>query len=102
MTIIYDCLARPRRRYVLYRLKEVAEPLALADLAADVTDWEAETARADISDETVKDVYMSLYHNYVQKLNEANLVEYDQERDTVELSEFPDVLGDGDQFLSAE
>lgn len=94
-TAVYDCLSRPRRRYALYRLEEVDDPLSLPDLAEDVAEWEAETSRSELSDERVKDVYMSLYHNHVPRLEDAGLVEYDQEQDAVELVKSPEELLDG-------
>ena len=101
---IYDCLSRSRRRYTLYRLHEAPKPVALADLAEDVADWEVDETGSEIDPETVKDVYMSLYHNHVSKLADADLVRYDQERDEVELLEFPEsVASDGPaRLLAAE
>lgn len=102
ITELCDCLSRSRRRYTLRHLKEVAEPLALADLAEDVADWEAETPKSEIPAETVKNVYMALYHTHIPKLADADFVQYDQECDVVELSEYPEELGEKGQFLTGE
>lgn len=86
---IFECLAHSRRRSALESLSEATGPLALADLAMDVTDRETETLRAEMDEETVKRVYMSLYHTHVPKLTDADLAEYDQERDEVALIDYP-------------
>lgn len=100
--MIYDCLSRSRHRYTLHRLKETEKPVPLADLAEDIADWETETAKDEIADETVKEVYMLLYHNHIPKLTDADLIQYNQKRDTVELSEYPEELSNNGQFVAAE
>lgn len=87
-SVIYECLSRWRRRYVLHRLHNAGQPLALADVAEDVAEMEVET-QSELDDEFVKNVYMSLYHAHIPKLADADLVEYHQERDEVKLIEYP-------------
>lgn len=101
ITVICECLSRSRRRCTLDRLREAEKPLALADLAEDVADWEVDVPQSEIDDETVKDVYMSLYHNHVQKLDDAGFVKYNQERNTVELAEYPEELSNKHEFLTS-
>lgn len=100
-TVIYECLSHSRRRYTLHRLHEAETPLPLPDLAEDVADWEVDGSKSKNDDETVKNVYFSLYHNHVPKLTEAGLIQYDQERDIVELAEYPEELSNKDQLLTA-
>jgi len=80
---IYECLAHTRRRHALHYLSASDTPVALADLAEAVARREASVSGAEISDKAVKDVYMSLYHNHIQKLSDAELVQYNQEQDSV-------------------
>jgi len=94
VTAIYDCLARARRRCILRCLNDAEKPLALADLAAEVANRESQ--RSDVDPETVKDVYLSLYHVHIPKLADADLVQYDKDRRTVGLSEYPDILQDSE------
>lgn len=86
--MIYECLSRSRRRYVLHCLHNAGQPLALADVAEEVAEMETE-AQSELDDELVKDVYMMLYHAHIPKLDDADLVEYNQERDEVKLIEYP-------------
>lgn len=86
---VFDCLAHPRRRYVLRRLRDVAVPLSLTDLAADVATWEASVPRSDVDEETIREVRLVLYHCHIPKLTEADLVEYDRDRGVIEIGEYP-------------
>lgn len=90
-SVIYECLSRSRRRYLLHCLNTEDQSMALAELAEDVADREAR-AQTEVDDVFVEDVYMSLYHTHVPKLVDANLVEYDQGRDEVTLIEYPEEL----------
>lgn len=88
---LYSILSHERRRYALYCLQEYRNPLALADLAEEVALLEYDTPRiTEIDAEGVKSVYMSLYHTHLPKMAAANVLEYDQETDSVQLtSELP-------------
>jgi hypothetical protein len=59
--------------------------MTLPDLADECVMMEHGNALDDIPAETVKQMYMSLYHTHIPKLVEASVVEYDQESDSVAL-----------------
>lgn len=86
---VYDCLSHPRRRYALHRLIEAGEPLALADLAADVAASETDLKAGEVPTDTVENVHVSLHHVHVPKLAAASLVRYDTDRKVVELLDLP-------------
>lgn len=98
---IHSCLSRKRRRHVLYCLKNRDRPQALADLAEYVAGQESDTERRETDKEVVKNVYFSLYHCHIPKLEAGNLVEYNQEKDTVTLAEYPEEYIN-EQALEAE
>lgn len=83
---IFDLLSSPRRRHVLRCLDEYDDPLALADLADEVAVREYDRPLTETSPEEVKRIYVSLYHTHVPKLEDAGVVEYNQERDLVSLA----------------
>lgn len=84
---IFSILSDERRRYALYCLQEHRQPMALADLADEVARLEYdERSLATIPAEDVKRVYMSLYHNHVPKMADANVLEYDQDSDAIRLT----------------
>ena len=81
---VFDILSSPRRRYVLYYLREHGGPVELTDLAEKLAAWENDTTVADLSPQARKRVYVSLYQTHVPKLQEAGLIDYDS--DSGELS----------------
>lgn len=83
---VISLLAHPRRRRALERLRAFDEPIGLADLADEVATAEYGTIISEIPAEAVKRVYLDLYHSHVPKLAEADVVEYGQESDLIELS----------------
>lgn len=87
-----DLLAHSRRRCALERLRSFDGPMGLADLADEVATAEHGTIISEIPAEEVKRVYLDLYHSHVPKLAEADVVEYGQESDLVELSAGADRL----------
>jgi hypothetical protein len=103
-------LSNRRRRYLLYCLHLYANPLALPDIAHQVTVWE----RPDSQDICLKarlKTYMSLYHDHLPKLAGADVVRYEQDEDLVELGPDADRIRlsletrlrrDIDDLLSAE
>ena len=84
---VFEILAHHRRRYALECLREYENPLPLADLADEVAVREHDAPLPEVPSETVKRVYLSLYHTHIPKLAAAEYVEYSQERDAVTLTE---------------
>jgi hypothetical protein len=83
---IFKLLASQRRRYVLSCLKENEDPIALAALANKVAARENDLPVSEVSEEEIKHIHLSLYHTHIPKLNDADVVEYDQGKDTVTLN----------------
>lgn len=96
---LFQALGHHRRRYLLHCLREFDNPLALADAADEVAIREKERPITEISAEEVKQVYCSLYHAHVPKLEEARLVQYHQERDEVYRVEGDDPLEGWEAYL---
>ncbi|MFC7134022.1 MULTISPECIES: DUF7344 domain-containing protein [Salinibaculum] len=84
--LVYDILSSPRRRYVLYYLRQVDEPIELTALAEQVAAWENETDPDSLTDQERKRVYVSLYQTHIPKLDDAGIVDYDQDDGTVTLA----------------
>ncbi len=84
--IVLTGLADFRRRHVLHRLR-IHESMSLSKLADEVAVSEYEQPLGELSAESVHEVYLSLYHNHVPHLEEANLVEYNQRDGRVALSD---------------
>ena len=80
----FDLLANPRRRELLALVEEHHE-ISLPDVADEVAVSEADAPIVDVDPDEVLEVYLSLYHDHVPRLVEAELVRYDQELDLVAL-----------------
>lgn len=84
---VFEVLKSPRRRYALYFLKQVGGRAELSDITEQVAAWENEIPVENLSSEQRKRVYISLYQTHMPKLDDADIVEYDQSRGVVELGE---------------
>ncbi|MFD1586985.1 helix-turn-helix domain-containing protein [Halorientalis brevis] len=80
---LFLALSHVHRRRVLQCLWEHGTELTLADVAEEVTAQQTETSIQNIEPETVTRTYLSLYHQHIPQLEEADLVSYDQENDLV-------------------
>lgn len=78
-------VSNARRREALRVLRETGEPLALADLAADLVGPAPQGAAPDY--EAIRDCRLVLYHVDVPKLAEAGAVEFDADRFVVGAAE---------------
>ena len=83
---LFELLSNSRRRETMRCLKEHAT-MTLADVAEEIVVQERATTIDQIDAETVQDVYHSLYHVHVPKLERADLIIYDQDQDLVGLTE---------------
>lgn len=96
--LVFEVLKSPRRRYVLYYLRTHGGWNDLSDVTEQVAAWENDTTVANLTSEQRKRVYISLYQTHLPKLDEAGIVDYDQERGAIALSEhapqLDDYLGD--------
>ncbi|WP_226012188.1 DUF7344 domain-containing protein [Halomicrobium salinisoli] len=91
----FTVLSNQRRRLALDCLQEYETPIALADLADEVAVREYDSPVTEIPAEEVKEIYVSLYHVHVPRLEDAGLAEYDQDDDLVTL------LEDGQELIEA-
>lgn len=73
----------PRTTRALSLLQSHGERLALADVADELAVCERDAPLSEIPGEFVLEVYCSLYHDHVPRLEDLGLVSYDQETDTV-------------------
>lgn len=84
--LVFDILSSPRRRYMLYYLRQADQPVHIQELSAEVASWENEIPVEELTDQQQKRVYVSLYQTHIPKLEDAGIVRYDQEAGTVELT----------------
>ena len=89
---VFDILSSPRRRYVLYYLKREDGPIQLTKLAEEVAAWENDTTVEELTSQQRKRVYVSLYQTHIPKLDDANIVSYDEDEGTVSLADGADTV----------
>lgn len=92
LDILFEVLSDKRRRSTLSCLKKYDTPLALADLAEAVAIQEYGAPITEVVSEDVKQIYISLYHAHIPKLDDVNIIQYDQETDVVTLNESSEQL----------
>lgn len=79
---VYDALGHPRRRYLLYTLKDELER-PLSDIARAVAAWENDLSEGMVTDEQHERTYVSLYHAHVPKLEDEGIITFDQASETI-------------------
>ncbi|MFC4553065.1 MULTISPECIES: DUF7344 domain-containing protein [Halorussus] len=84
--LVFDVLKNRRRRYALHYLRRAEETVQLSELAEQVAAWENDTTIDAISAAERKRVYTALYQSHLPKLDDAGIVDYNQNRGIVELS----------------
>lgn len=90
--LVFDVLKNRRRRHALHYLKQQDGPVELSELAEQVAAWENDSTVEGISAAERKRVYTALYQSHLPKLDDAGIVEYNQSRGIVELSDRADEL----------
>lgn len=80
---IFALLTNQRRRYVVNVLSEQEPPITLYDLVISVSSLETETEPDNITAETIDEVATALNHVHLPKLDDANVISYNPETNTV-------------------
>jgi len=83
---VFEILSSPRRRYLLYHLRQRGEPVELTELAEHVAAWENDVEPSELTTQERKRVYVSLYQTHVPKLDDAGIVDYDADTGMVALT----------------
>ena len=84
--LVFDVLKNRRRRYALHYMRHADGSVQLSELAEQVAAWENDTTVGAISAAERKRVYTALYQSHLPKLDDAGIVDYNQNRGIVELS----------------
>lgn len=83
----FDLLRNPRRRFVLYYLRNESGFTDLRVLAEQLAEWEWSVREGDLSEESVKSVLTSLRHIHFPKLADAGLITFSPNPGEVQLIE---------------
>ncbi|WP_096388810.1 DUF7344 domain-containing protein [Halopenitus persicus] len=85
--LVFDILSNTRRRMVLYYLRQYGEPTSVQKLAEEIAALENDVAVDELTQQQRKRVYVSLYQTHLPKLEETGVIEYDDDRDEVHLTD---------------
>lgn len=80
---VFDALAHPRRRYLLYTLA-IETKWSLRELATKIAAWELEIPEETVRSDERDKVYISLYHTHVPKLKENQIINLNEQTETIE------------------
>lgn len=80
---IFHLLQSQRRRLVLRYLTEHGAS-EMREVAEQVAAWENDTTVAGLTSDARQRVYIALYQSHLPKLDENGVIEYDQNRGTIE------------------
>ena len=84
--LVFDVLKNKRRRYALHYMRHADGSVQLSELAEQVAAWENDITVEAITAAERKRVYTALYQSHLPKLDDAGIVDYNQNRGIVELS----------------
>lgn len=87
LSVAFELLSHSHRRALLGCLAQHDRAISLADAAEEVVQVNEERPIQQIPAEEIKQVYMRLYHVHIPKAKECGVVEYEQERDLVVLTD---------------
>jgi hypothetical protein len=90
--LVFDVLKNRRRRYALHYMRHADDSVQLSELAEQVAAWENDITVEAITAAERKRVYTALYQSHLPKLDDAGIVDYNQNRGIVELSEAAEQL----------
>lgn len=95
--LVFEILSNTRRRMVLYYLRWYGGSVSVRELVGEIAALQNGVAVEDLTQQQRKRVYVSLYQTHLPKLEEAGLIEYDDEEGEVRLT---DHAGDIDTYLT--
>lgn len=91
---VFEVLKNSRRREVLKYLKNREGSVSLSDLAEHVAAIENDTTVRALSSSQRKRVYVGLYQCHLPKMDDMDIVNFDQNRGRIELAANADQLDD--------
>lgn len=90
---VFHLLQNPRRRAVLrYLLGSDSEESVMRDVAEAVAAWEHNTSVRRLTSTERQRVYIALYQSHLPKLNEHDIIDYDQARGQITVRPLANVL----------
>jgi DNA-binding transcriptional ArsR family regulator len=89
---LFHILQNERRRRVLQYVVNRDGPFEMRAIAEQVAAWEHDTTVRQLTSDERQRVYIALYQSHLSKLDDAGLIEYQQSRGIVEVTDRIDVV----------
>lgn len=83
LNAVHTLLSNRCRRYTIEALSDREPPIALVDLADAVATRKSKTEADGGSEKTADEIASLLHHTHLPKFDDANVLEYDIERNVV-------------------
>lgn len=90
--VVFELLTSPRRRGVIRYLKATGGEVTRGELAEQLAAAEHDIDQEAVSAQQRKRLYISLYQVHLPRMADAEVIEYDEDRGTVELTAKADQL----------
>ena len=97
---VFGALIHPRRRYVLYYLRD-CDQAQTDDLAIQITAWERDIDIEDAPTKASERVHAELVQSHLPKLEDYGFVEYDRRSSAVRYTYPPTLLDDVIELAAA-
>lgn len=92
LDVVFGLLSVERRRRTLEDLRQAGGETTLSDLATRIAGLENDVPARRVTSDQRKRVYIALYQSHLPKLDDADVIEYDEARGTIELGANAPVL----------
>lgn len=86
-TEAFDILSNDRRRHTLHYLLSREDGTDIGELAEQVAAWENSEELEQVTSDERRRVYVSLHQTHLPRMDDADLLDYENSRDTIELTE---------------
>lgn len=83
----YDILSNGRRRHTLHYLLSRESGTDIGELAEQIAAWENSEDLEQVTSEERRRVYVSLHQTHLPRMDNAGILEYENSRDTIKLTE---------------
>ena len=86
-TEAFDILSNERRRHALHYLLAQDDGTEIGELSEQVAAWENGEELEQVTSDERRRVYVSLHQTHLPRMDDAGILQYENSRDTIELTE---------------
>lgn len=86
-TEAFDILSNDRRRHALHYLLAQDEGTEIGELSEQIAAWENGEDLNEVTSDERRRVYVSLHQTHLPRMDDAGILQYENSRDTIELTE---------------